>query len=140
MRAVMMLFLGLLPAIVFAQMDYSRQQIEERIRPIGQVHVSKIPAKESRVSSGVAAPALKKLPPGQTIYEQHCVVCHRDGVVGAPKFRDSTDWSPRLSKQNIDSLTDTAIKGLNAMPAKGTCITCSPAEIKEAIEYMVPQS
>lgn len=139
MRAVVMLFLGSVSAIASAQMDYSRQQIEERIRPIGQVNIKKTLTKEPAVSMRPSAAANKKLPPGQATYEQYCVVCHRDGVAGAPKFRDSADWGPRLSKQNIDSLRDTAIKGLNAMPAKGTCLTCSPEEIKEAIEYMVPQ-
>ena len=65
--------------------------------------------------------------------------CCEDGVAGAPKFRDDTDWKPRLLKQNIDSLTATALKGMNAMPVKGTCQECSDADIKAAIQYMVPQ-
>jgi len=75
----------------------------------------------------------------QTIYEQHCSVCHQEGVAGAPKFRDPSDWKARLKNQTRDALTATAIKGLNAMPAKGTCQECNDAEIKDAIEYMVPK-
>jgi cytochrome c5 len=59
---------------------------------------------------------------GQTIYEQHCSVCHQDGIAGAPKFRDPSDWKTRLTDQTIETLTAQAIKGLNAMPAKGTCL------------------
>jgi len=78
-------------------------------------------------------------PSGQTIYEQHCMVCHQDGVAGAPKFRAEADWKPRLDKKNLDELTVSAIKGINAMPAKGTCPECSDTDINAAIKYMVPQ-
>jgi cytochrome c5 len=67
------------------------------------------------------------------------MVCHRDGVAGAPKFRNAEEWGLRSSKKNIEALTASAIKGLNAMPAKGTCQDCSDADIKAAIQYMVPQ-
>lgn len=76
---------------------------------------------------------------GQSIYEQNCVTCHEDGVAGAPRFRHKGDWAPRLQQKNLDELTASAIKGLNAMPAKGTCTECSDADIKAAIEYMVPE-
>lgn len=76
---------------------------------------------------------------GQAIYEQHCVVCHQDGIAGAPKFRNEADWKPRLAQKNLDELTASAIKGLNAMPAKGTCPECIDAEIRAAVDYMVPK-
>lgn len=76
---------------------------------------------------------------GQAIYEQHCSVCHQDGVAGAPKFRDPSDWKTRLQNQTLEALTSTAIKGLNAMPAKGTCQECTDTEIKDAIKFMVPK-
>jgi cytochrome c5 len=34
----------------------------------------------------------------------------------------------------------TAKKGKGAMPPKGTCMGCSDADLKAAIEYMVSQS
>jgi len=76
---------------------------------------------------------------GQAIYEQHCVVCHQDGIAGAPKFRNDEDWKPRLAKKNRDELTMSAIKGLNAMPAKGACPECLDSDIQAAVEYMVPK-
>ena len=65
-------------------------------------------------------------------------MCHRDGIAGAPKFRDENSWKPRLANANIDALIASAIKGKNAMPPKGTCQECSDSDIKAAIEYMVP--
>lgn len=129
--------LGLLISMpLYAASDFDREQIQQRIKPVGKVRVEE-PAQVTTVSQG--EPVVVKMLPGQAIYEQYCVVCHRDGVANAPKFRDDGDWKPRLAKQNLDSLTASAIKGLNAMPAKGTCQECSEADLKAAIKYMVPQ-
>jgi cytochrome c5 len=77
---------------------------------------------------------------GQKIYERYCVICHRDGIAGAPRFRNEQDWEKRTSGHTIDDLVTAAVKGMNAMPMKGTCYECSEADLKAAIEYMVPQS
>lgn len=74
---------------------------------------------------------------GQSIYEQHCIVCHEDGVAGAPRFQNEKDWQSRSNK-NMDEFLASAMKGINAMPAKGTCEECGESDIKAAIEYMVP--
>ncbi|PJD95332.1 MAG: cytochrome c5 family protein [Legionella sp.] len=75
---------------------------------------------------------------GQKIYERFCVVCHRDGLVGAPKFRELSQWEKRLSGREIDELVASALKGKNAMPAKGTCYECTEDDLKSAVEYMLP--
>lgn len=75
----------------------------------------------------------------KNIYEQHCIVCHRDGVAGAPKFRDEASWKPRFVQRDINALVASAVKGKNAMPPKGTCQECMDSDIKAVIEYMVPQ-
>jgi cytochrome c5 len=75
----------------------------------------------------------------KNIYEQHCIICHRDGVAGAPKYRDGASWKARIGQRDIDALVVSAIKGKNAMPPKGTCQECTDSDIKAAIEYMVPQ-
>jgi cytochrome c5 len=74
---------------------------------------------------------------GKDIYEQYCITCHQDGLLGAPRFHDKSDWAPRMSKKTIDELVGSSIKGLNAMPSQGTCSDCTEAEMKSAIEYMV---
>lgn len=75
----------------------------------------------------------------KNIYEQHCIICHRDGVAGAPKYQDEASWKPRIEQKDIDALVASAIKGKNAMPPKGTCQECTDSDIKAAIEYMVPK-
>jgi cytochrome c5 len=36
-------------------------------------------------------------------------------------------------------LVASSIKGLNAMPAKGTCFKCMDEDLKAAISYMLPK-
>lgn len=122
-----------------AETDFDREQIQQRISPIGQVSIEGASATANKPTPPPAQAVAKK-EPGQATYEQYCVVCHKDGVAGAPKFRDATNWKPRVDQKKIDGLTASAIKGLNAMPPKGTCSSCSEADIKAAIEYMVPKS
>lgn len=141
MQAKIIILLLLITMHLYADSDFDRDQIQQRISPVGQVYVQ-----EPVVSGHAAAPPVKlEQPPntkqntGQDIFEKYCIVCHKDGLLGAPKLNNTEDWKPRMAKKNIDVLTQTAIKGLNAMPAKGTCQTCSQEDIKAAVEYMVPQ-
>ena len=122
---------------VFALNVSDRQQIEERIKPVGQVQLA-----TQDTSSTTESAQTKSInqAAGQATYEQYCSICHRDGLAGAPKFRVKEDWQPRLDKQSLDELVVSAIKGINAMPMKGTCMQCSDEEIKNAIQYMLPQS
>jgi cytochrome c5 len=76
---------------------------------------------------------------GRKIYEQYCVGCHATGVGGAPKFGDANAWEP-LVKQGIAVLYQNALKGIGAMPPKGTCSTCSAEDIKNTVGYIVSQS
>lgn len=73
---------------------------------------------------------------GKVIYESYCVGCHASGGGGAPKFGDGASWDPILSK-GMTTVYDHAIQGIAGMPAKGTCISCSPDDIKQAVNYMV---
>ncbi len=77
---------------------------------------------------------------GKEIYENYCTICHQSGLAGAPKFQSSTDWLKRCEAKKISGLVKSAIKGLNAMPAKGTCMSCDELDIRQAIEYMVPNN
>ena len=75
---------------------------------------------------------------GQKIYQASCQACHVAGVAGAPKLGDKAAWAPRVAKGN-EALFLSVKNGLNAMPPKGTCMTCSEDELRAAIEYMVAQ-
>ena len=72
---------------------------------------------------------------GKKIYTEKCSACHASGVAGAPKSHNKDDWAPRLAN-GIDALLASAKKGKNAMPPMGTCMDCSDADLKSAIEYM----
>lgn len=76
---------------------------------------------------------------GQKIYDRYCVGCHGIGSGGAPKMGDATDWAPKL-KQGLPTLYQNAIQGIGNMPPRGTCGSCSDAEIKAAVDYIVDNS
>lgn len=139
MRVKMIGLLVLISIPLPAASDFDHEQIQQRISPVGAVRIEEQSNNVTPQASKPDEPTLKKSS-GQAIYERYCVVCHGTGVAGAPKFRDAADWGPRRAKQTMDSLTASALKGLNAMPVKGTCQECSDTDIKAAIQYMVPQS
>lgn len=72
---------------------------------------------------------------GKEIYDTKCAVCHANGVAGAPKFGDKEAWAPRIATGE-DALMTSVLNGKNAMPPKGTCMDCSDADLKAAMEYM----
>ena len=72
------------------------------------------------------------------LYTATCMACHGTGVLGAPKLGDKAAWAPRLAA-GVDGLTASAIKGKNAMPARGGS-GATDAEIKAVVAYMVGQA
>jgi cytochrome c5 len=78
-------------------------------------------------------------PDGQKIYQASCQACHATGAANAPKLGDKAAWAPRIAT-GIDAMLAVAIKGKIAMPPRGACASCSDADLKAAIEYMVSQS
>ena len=150
-KAVMSTFIGVLAGlVVIAVLFYAvanlvtselvdedhdgrmQAKIEENIRPVGQVNVGSVPA--SAPAAAAAAPRS-----GDEVYNSACAACHASGVAGAPKLGDQGAWGARASK-GVDALLSSVVNGLNAMPPKGGCATCSDAELKGAIEHMLSQS
>ena len=76
---------------------------------------------------------------GKKIYLNHCAACHNMGSGGAPKLGDAEAWTA-LVKLGIDTIYKNAINGINSMPPRGTCMTCSDNEIKAAVDYLVAQA
>ncbi len=74
--------------------------------------------------------------PGGAIYEGYCSGCHTTGAGGAPKYGDPASWHALLNI-GIHKVYTNAIKGIGGMPAKGTCLSCSDEEIKQAVDYMI---
>ena len=77
--------------------------------------------------------------PGKATYEDHCAVCHDTGAGGAPKLGDEAAWQPRI-KLGLPALYKNAIHGINAMPPKGNCLSCSDEQIEEVVRYMVSEA
>lgn len=95
----------------------------ERIKPVGTVAVA--PAPTAPVAARTA----------DAIYTASCAACHDSGVAGAPKTGDKAAWKARIAQGN-DKLLEHAIKGLNAMPARGGCSDCSDDDMKKVVDYM----
>ncbi|GHD40702.1 Cytochrome c5 [Marinobacter persicus] len=133
--AVVLLGFGLAAGTALASVE---DEIRERIKPVGEVCLqgeecgaeSAAPA-ESASSGGARS--------GSEVYNAACAACHASGAAGAPIMGDAGAWAPRIEK-GMETLTDHAINGFNAMPARGACSDCSDDEIVAAIEYMVDES
>lgn len=120
----------------YACSELNQAEIQQRIQPIGKVSL------QSEVLADIKTKDISenKKELGEDTYQQFCIVCHRDGLAGAPKFRNEQDWKPRLAGKDLDDLLASSLKGLNAMPVKGTCIKCNDEDLKAAISYMLPKS
>jgi cytochrome c5 len=107
------------------------QVVDQRTKPVGEVKVSGASAGGAVAASAAMSPKAR--------YAASCGFCHDSGAAGAPKLGNKAAWAPRIAKGE-ETLVNHAIHGFNAMPAKGMCPTCSDAEIKGAVEYMITQS
>jgi cytochrome c5 len=119
----------------YALTDKQKSDIEQRIQPVGSVCLEG----DSSCGGAVAAAAGGAAKSGEDVYNTTCHICHAAGVGGAPKFGDKAVWKPRIA-EGVDVLHKHAIVGFNAMPPKGTCMTCSDTEIKAAVDYMLAHS
>ena len=127
----------------------SDDEIRARTAPVGALcragesctAASAMPAvAETQAPAGAPAGAPAAVAQsGEQIYNQFCVACHAVGVANAPKLGDTAAWADRIGK-GMDVLMASTLNGINAMPAKGTCMTCSDADLQAAVEYMVDSS
>ena len=109
------------------------EEIAERIAPSGQTCMKGDPCAAAAPATSASSGGARS---GSDVYGAHCAACHATGAAGAPKFADAAAWEPRIGK-GIDTLYTNAINGINAMPAKGLCMTCSDDEVKAAVDHMV---
>jgi cytochrome c5 len=118
--------------------------VVENIKPVGEVYVAGESEPEAAqateavaaADSGDAAAGPKS---GEQVYNSNCLACHGTGAAGAPKLGDAAAWAPRIAA-GMDTMLANATKGLNAMPPKGLCMSCSDAELQGAIDYIVDKS
>ena len=102
------------------------EAVAARLKPIGQVEV-------------VDANAPKVEKTGKEVVDAVCSACHTTGALNAPKIADKASWAPRLG-MGLEKLTQSAIKGVRQMPARGGNPDLSDIEIARAIAYMANQS
>jgi len=76
---------------------------------------------------------------GETIYKQHCASCHSKSGT-AMSLSDKQAWRDAVKAKSFDGLMDVTIKGGRFHPPKGNCDTCSTAELKVALKYMLKES
>ena len=88
-------------------------------------------ASDSDASESVAAGRT-----GEAVYNLGCAACHTAGLAGAPMLANQAQWEARLEK-GLETLTNNAYNGYNAMPAKGLCMDCSLEEIERSVQYML---
>ena len=117
--------------------DAQRADIEERIKPIGEVCLEGDNACGAPAVAAAGAAARS----GEEVYNTACLACHSTGAAGAPKLGDAAAWADRIVKGN-DALYANAVTGIpgTGMMAKGGCMNCSDEEVSAAVDYMVAGS
>ena len=120
----------LIGVYVYAVPPGTTDEIAERVKPFGSV------CRSGDDCGTIAAAAASGPLSGQAVYDQFCFACHATGVSGAPKLGVADDWTPRVAK-GMDTLMNSTLNGLNAMPAKGTCMSCSDDELQAAVDHML---
>ena len=112
---------------------------EERIKPVAGAYTGEAGAAaiEEAASAAVSeqAAAFDGSLDGEMIYTSVCGVCHATGVAGAPK-PGSPEMAQRAEKGQ-DALVQTALNGLNAMPARGGRADLSHEQIQAVVEFML---
>lgn len=95
------------------------------------------PAAEPEAAAA-AGGAVASAVDGESVYKKACISCHAAGIANAPKLGDAAAWAPRIAKGK-EAMFESVNKGLNAMPPRGACASCSDEELRSAMEYMIAQ-
>jgi cytochrome c5 len=141
----------------------AQQSIEDNVRPAGQVCLAGQPCVGSTAgtataaSTSIASPAavmVEKIVADvvevvatatevaafdvESTYQMSCFACHGTGAAGAPLLGDADAWSERMAK-GMDAVMVNVVNGVNAMPPKGLCMTCSDGNLLALVDYMSSQ-
>ncbi len=147
------------------QLSLADQSAEENLAPIAKVCLAGEDCVGAKASEAAAAPAPVAIAPEpvaapapaaapepaaepvqiaqaddgfdlQATYQMFCFACHSTGLSGAPLPGDAEAWGPRMEKGR-DEIVEIMNRGLNAMPPKGLCMTCTDDQLWELSQYMV---
>ena len=112
----------------------TNDDIAERLKPVGEVCIQ---GEECAAAGPAAAAAGGGGLSGEEVVGKFCNACHGTGLLNSPKVGDTAAWQARADeKGGLDALLANAITGINAMPPKGTCASCSDDELMAAIKQM----
>jgi len=116
----------------------SAAHTEDRIKPVADVYTGEDGAAAIQKAATTVAPEQSAAFDGslddQMIYNSVCSVCHSTGAVGAP-IPGSEAMAQRAAK-GMDVLMQSALNGLNAMPARGGRSDLSDEQVQAAVEFM----
>lgn len=161
---LLVLVLANLGLLLFGNAAVAQQSIEDNIRPAGQVCLAGQPCVGNTVGTASAAPAPAPAAAPQaaataavevaveiveavaevatfdieSTYQMSCFACHGTGAAGAPLLGDADAWTERMAK-GMDAVMVNVMNGINAMPAKGLCMTCSEDDLLALVNYMSSQ-
>ncbi len=139
---VLLVAKGMGPVLNPHNADMSDKAIASRIEPVAKLNTGD-PIQPPAPKKAAASAGGGETRGGEAVFNSACTACHTAGIAGAPKVGDPAAWGPRIEK-GLDTLVKHAINGFNGetgvMPPRGTCGTCSDAELKNAVEYMVSKS
>ena len=161
---LLVLVLANLGLLLFGNTAVAQQSIEDNIRPAGQVCLAGQSCVGSTVGTASAAPAPAPAAAPQaaataavevaveiveavaevaafdveSTYQMSCFACHGTGAAGAPILGDADAWTERMAK-GMDAVMVNVMNGINAMPAKGLCMTCSEDDLLALVNYMSSQ-
>lgn len=116
--------------------------VGERIRPFGRVKLpgEELAPGEIEVDEVPAADPHPTELSGPQVFNEACIVCHGNGIGGAPILEDRANWAPRIA-QGRETVYRHAIEGYTGsagyMPPKGARLDLSDDEIRAAVDYML---
>ena len=159
---LLVLVLANLGLLLFGNAAVAQQSIEDNIRPAGQVCLAGQSCVGNTVGTAAPAPAPAAAPQAvataavevaveiveavaevaafdiESTYQMSCFACHGTGAAGAPLLGDADAWTERMAK-GMDAVMVNVMNGINAMPAKGLCMTCSEDDLLSLVNYMSSQ-
>lgn len=132
--------LGVLAGVAGAQAAMNKDDIAERLAPVGEVCLASEDCGNASASAATDASADSAdsggSAGGESIYNNVCSACHETGAAGAPIRGEEDAWAARTD-QGFDTLLSHAINGYNGMPAKGGNPSLSDDDMHTAVTYMV---
>jgi cytochrome c5 len=112
----------------------------ERIKPVAGVYTGEAGAaaiEQAAATTATEGPAVAfdGSLDAEMIYNSVCGVCHATGAAEAPI--PGTDAMAERTAKGMDVLVQSAVNGLNAMPARGGRPDLSDEQIQAVVEFMM---